>query len=183
MNSFLDTLNDPHARHAMLVHLPIVLGALGFLPVAALLLTRMRSKSLLGVCVVVFALASVGGWLAANAGEEAEHLVEERPLSAAAKESLERHEGLGELGWVWPLVPLGVLGATVLVKPGRARMALGSAALAGALGVGVWVSLTAHEGGRLVYVHGVGVPNAGTTGAPVVPAASPDDDDDRDESH
>ncbi len=184
MNDFLQSLEDPHARHAMLVHLPIVVGMLGFLPVAALLLTRMRSKALIWVCVMMFALASASGWLAVNAGEEAEHRAEEAPMSAAAKETLERHEELGELGWLWPLIPMAALVVSMAVKPDRWKLALGGAALAGSLGVGGWVALTAHEGGELVYVHGVGVPGAATPSvSPAAPSKSGDDDvNDHDEA-
>lgn len=158
MNSLLESWNDPHARHAMLVHLPIVLGALGALPVLALLLTRMRSRSLQWVCAAVFVLASSGAWLASNAGEDAEHALNEGAMSPAAKQTLERHEQLGETGWLWPLIPLAALGGAAVIKKKRVKVALGGVTLVAAVGVGVWVSMTAHEGGRLVYVHGVGVP-------------------------
>ncbi len=177
MNDLHATFNDPHARHAMLVHLPIVLGSLGFLPVLAWLATRMKSRALLLTCIVTFAFASVGGLAAANAGEAAEDRVEQR-LAPAAKASLERHEELGESAWLWPLIPGGLVAIAALIPSKRLKVGAGALALAASLGVCGWVALTAHEGGKLVYVHGVGVPSipglAGE-GAPNPPAAAPAD--------
>lgn len=171
MADFLHLWNDPHARHAMLIHFPIVLGTLGILPLIALALTRFRSTALKLLCVGWFLAASLGGFVAADAGEDSAEQVEHGavPLSPAAKATLEEHEELGENGWIWPLIP-GVLVAITLL-PGRRlkeegekrrrrlQVASGWLAMAGAIGVGVWVGITADHGGRLVYVYSVGVPS------------------------
>lgn len=160
MNGFIDSFTDPHARHAILSHLPIVLGALGFLPVAAWLATRMKNRATLITGLVMFALASAGAFAAAQAGEAAQHHLS-GPMSVAAETALERHEELGESGWLWPLAPFGALAVAGLIPARRLRATFGAVALAAALGVAGWVALTAHEGGNLVYVHGVGVPAPG----------------------
>lgn len=188
MNDFLSTFNDPHARHAMLVHMPIVLGSLGFLPVIAWLVTRMKSRALLWTCIVTFVFASVGGLAAANAGEAAEDRVE-AGLTSAAKASLERHEELGESAWLWPLIPGGLVAIAALTPSKRLKAGAGVLALAASLGVVGWVAFTAHEGGKLVYIHGVGVPSssgvsgdggaaARTTPPPDAPKSDRERDDD-----
>lgn len=169
------SFNDPHSRHAMLVHLPIVMGVLGFLPLAAWLILGRRGRTLPAVALCAYLLASGGAALAARAGEAAEERVE-ATLSPAAKGVLHDHEELGENGWVWPLIPAGLCAvAMFMTKPG-VRTGAGLAGLAAGLGVGVWVGLTAHAGGKLVYVHGVGVGVPSATGPDATPR--PDNDDD-----
>ncbi len=163
MESMLDAWNDPHMRHAMLVHLPIVLGGLGVLPLVALALTGFRNTALKLVCVAWFLLASAGAGLAAGSGEEAYESVEANvAMSAAAEADLEEHEELGEGGWIWPLIP-GALVAGTLIPAGDKRRAVpiaaGALAIAASLGVAAWVGLTSHAGGTLVYVHGIGAPS------------------------
>jgi uncharacterized membrane protein len=181
MNGILEALQDPHARHAMLVHLPIILGGLGFIPAAALLLNKARNHWLRATVCVWFALASLGAGLAAAAGEEAEEGVEDRGagLSAAEENALSRHESLGEAGWIWPLIPAGLVALTALPK---VPVRLGASALAVVAGVGVsiWIVATAHGGGQLVYDYGLGVPERGlATGVnPGAPPARHHDDDD-----
>ncbi len=159
---------DPHARHAILVHMPIVLGSLAFLPIAAALILRLRHKALLAVALAMLVLASGGAAIAAEAGEEAsEHLDwESGGLSKADETAIKRHEELGEGGWIWPLIPAGLLGLALLARAKGLQAGAASLALLGSLGVGGWVALTAHRGGQLVYMHGVGVPAPGR-GSPV----------------
>lgn len=162
MNEFLQTWQDPHARHAALVHLPVVLGALGAAPLVALACTRFKNATLKWVCVVWFALASAGAALAASAGEDAADGVEHTGahVTPAEHAALERHEDLGDGGWMWPLIPAALVALTFV--PRRAvAVASGSLAIAAGVGVAVWIALTAHAGGRLVYVYGLGVPARG----------------------
>ena len=165
MNDLLSLWQDPHARHAMVVHWPIVLGLLGVVPAAVLLVTLGKSKPARIVGIIWFLLASGGAALAANSGEAAEEGVEHAvpALGEAEEQAVEKHEELGEGGWMWPLIPAALIGLT-FVPAKRVRIIAASAALAGSLGVAGWVALTAHAGGELVYVYGLGVPERGTAG-------------------
>jgi uncharacterized membrane protein len=159
IDEILGLFRDPHARHAMMVHLPIVMGLLGVPLTLAVLLGGARSLSLKVVTIVVFLLAGAGAALAASSGEEAESRLEARGLTAVEQGSLHRHEELGEGGWIWPLLPAGLTAITLI--PARRRaipMIAAGLAVAGSLGVAGWVVITAHAGGSLVYVHGLGVP-------------------------
>ncbi len=177
-NEFLQTWQDPHARHAMIVHIPIALGALGVLPLLALAATRFTSRPLKLLCIGWFLVASAGAFMAANAGEEAKERVE-KTTPAAAKAALHDHEELGENGWAWPLIPAGLL-VVSLVPRKKLAAAAGVLAIAGALAVTGWVAYTGHTGGKLVYTYGVGVPAPGAAGTqiPAAPAKEKHDDDD-----
>jgi len=160
MPDIFATWSDPHARHAMLVHFPIVLGLLGVVPLLGLAFYKFNCRSMACACILWFVLASIGAGLAAGAGEEAEHSAEEvmPPLTSVEEAALHEHEELGEGGWRWPLIP-AVLAAFTLIPRRPVRIAAGIAAIVASLGVALWVANTAHHGGKLVYTYGVGVPS------------------------
>jgi len=95
----------------------------------------------------------------------------------AEEEAVEHHEKLGHNGWMWMLIPAGLMGLTFV--PGkRVRIAAASGGLAASLGVAGWVALTAHAGGELVYVQGLGVPDRGSSDPE---RSRPERDDDSDD--
>lgn len=177
LNDLLQSLNDPHARHAMMVHLPIAGSLLGLLLTFIWALTRFRSTGLGSAAAVLFLCGSLGAALAARAGEAAADGVEGTALSAAEKQALESHEELGENGWIWPLIPAALIGLGLIARTpepkqvNRIRVAMGVLGLVGGVGVAGWVATTAHEGGKLVYTHGLGVPARGA--GPAAPGALP----------
>ena len=181
MSDLLQTLQDPHARHAMLVHLPIIFGALGFIPAIALLINKARNHWLRGTVVVWFVLASIGAGLAAGAGEDAAEGVEHASpaLSATEEHALEEHEELGENGWIWPLIPAVLVLVTLVPRPPVRLAAAGLAAVA-SLGVAGWIATTAHAGGELVYAYGLGVPERGATPSSTAERTREHDEDDDD---
>lgn len=157
MQSLLDSLRDPHARHAMLVHMPIMLGVMGVVPLAALAVGGFRCDRLRWTVVAWFALLSLSSLVAAQSGSAAARKLERSipPLAPADQSALAMHEHRGERAWIWPLIPALLVAWTA--RP-RARPAAGSAAVLAAAGVAVWFGLIGHVGGRLVYAHGLGVP-------------------------
>lgn len=176
--SMLRSFEDPHARHAILVHFPIVLGALGLIPVVALALKRFDCKVGSAVCVIWFLAAMVGLGLASGAGEEAYERVENAspPLTQAEHDALEEHESLGEGAWLWALPALVLAGATLVPKK-PVRIAGGVGLIGAAVVLSGFVAVTGHTGGKLVYQYGLGVPERGgaVTGnnqAPGSPAAA-----------
>jgi uncharacterized membrane protein len=175
LNEFMQTLQDPHARHAMIVHIPIALGALGVLPLLGLAATKFASRPLALLCVAWFLAASAGAALAANAGEAAEKRVEKVAVGAA-KSALHDHEELGENGWLWPLIP-AALAAMTRVPRKKVAVTAGVLAIVGALGVAGWTAYTGHTGGRLVYTYGLGVPAPGAAAgsAPTAPRGRDED--------
>jgi uncharacterized membrane protein len=159
IEQLLHTWQDPHSRHALLVHFPVALCALGVLPLIALAMTGFKSYNLKIVCLAWFAIASLGAFLAGQAGQAARPDVQAAtpPLTAAQADLLHDHQELGEKGWMWPLIPGGLVAITFIDRRGT-RNAAGALAIIASIGVGGVIGYTAHLGGQLVYVHGLGVP-------------------------
>lgn len=163
MNEILEALNDPHTRHAMLVHLPIVLT-----PVALLLLiwggVRMfKKRTPLVLAAIALTGSTLGAVQAVDAGEESifEISVEQAPISGEENEALHRHEELGEGAWMWPAGCLALTCIALVRKPKWLAPAVGLLALLATMGVTARFAWTAHTGGALVYEHGLGVPQRG----------------------
>ena len=180
--SMMDAFSDPRTRHAILVHFPIALGTLATIPAIALACTAFRNNALRIAAIAMLLVASAGAGLAAGAGEEAEDLINEATMTAQADAALERHESLGEGGWMWPLGAAAIL-ALSFVKKVPVRLGAGTLGVIASIGVAGWVALTAHYGGELVYRHGVGVGvsqpmPSGTDTLTAPPARGAVDDDD-----
>lgn len=166
MESLLESLSDPHSLHAMLVHLPIMLGVLGVLPLAALCVSRFRSGPLRALTVAWFLALSASAGAAAMSGNSAAANLghADPPLAQDERAAVAVHEHRGERAWIWPLIPA----AFVLASGSRRwRAAAGAGAVLASVGVAVWFGVIAHAGGRLVYARGLGVPER----APVREAA------------
>lgn len=184
MNDILRSLSDPHARHAVLVHMPIALSMLTPLVLLVLAFTGFRNRTLQGVSLAFLLLSAIGAGLAANAGEAAEDSLHQFHLVStdAASAALERHEELADGGWKWPLIPAAFLLVCIaLPKKPAVRLGAGSLALLASVGVAAWIAMAAHAGGALVYDYGLGAPspNAPTAAADpstTAPAARDGDD-------
>lgn len=159
LNDLMQTWNDPHARHAMLIHWPIVLAVLGAAPLLGLAYTKWKSTPMKVVCIAWFVVLSGVAWFAAEAGEDATGGVygSTPPLTSAEANAVHEHEELGESGWLWALIPV-VFTFITFAPNRRLRMWAGIAAIIAALGVAGWAITTAHAGGKLVYEYGLGVP-------------------------
>jgi uncharacterized membrane protein len=152
-------MNDPHQAHAMLVHLPIALSMV--LPLLLIVLAFMgprRGSGYLRLAIVfLYVMGAAAAWSAEEQGEASAHHLETMSMTPAALDELEIHEELGEK------VPLIFAGAAVVtalsaIPVKMVRLIVMIVAVLGSLGATAWVSVTAHHGGQLVYVHGVGVP-------------------------
>lgn len=177
LSELMQTLQDPHARHAVMVHFPIVLSLVGFVLTAVLAATRFKNHTLRWVAVACFLAGSAGAGLAASAGEESEEQIEDTQVLTAAEEAaISRHESLGEGGWMWPLGAGALVAITALPKR-KLQIGAGIAAVAAGAGVAAWAGWTGHTGGAIVYQHGLGVPARGAGGPteanPADPAFTP----------
>jgi|GEM_PF-976384 len=185
MNDLLQLLNDPHARHSLLVHFPIALSIFGVLPLIALALTKFKSNTLKLVCVACFGIASISGYFAMDAGEDSiDHIFKEHlpKPTQVEKAAMHDHAELGEVVWIWSLVPVGLIGVSLIPKRKVAVIA-GSLGLVAGLAASVQVGLTGHAGGKLVYVYGLGVPERGEAVNGVLPEHHHDADEDEDHEH
>jgi uncharacterized membrane protein len=161
INEMLEAFLDPRMRHAMLVHLPIVLAVLA-LPLTLAAALRRDDKTLRVLTLIVYLAFAGAAYVTAESGEDAEAAIDGE-LSEEAYATLEDHEELAETLWMLGLAA-AVPAAFALAGPQRLRLVAPWAALVlGVVATG-WVAAVAHHGGTLVYVHGVNTPSE--TGAP-----------------
>lgn len=163
-DDFRQAMNDPAMWHAMVVHFPIVLASLAFVPILAALVFRLKNKTLLWIGLTMLLMLSVSAFVAIEAGEDADDHLTARDVTPAEEAAVKKHEELAENGWIWPLIPAACLVVVLLPipRPKAVRPVAASLALVGALGVSGWVALTAHAGGQIVYIYGIGTPERGT---------------------
>jgi uncharacterized membrane protein len=154
LQNLLDSWSGPATRHAMMVHFPIALSALG-VPVALLAaLSRKQPNPMRWLALALYALLSLAALAAKLSGEAAEEAIE-GSLPETARPVLEHHEERAE--WVWIFGSgVAVLLAGSLAGRGVLRPVCSWLAMAGGLFVAVWLADTAEHGGRLVYHHGAG---------------------------
>lgn len=141
--------------HAASVHLPIALALVG-IPLLVLSLVCPKSHTIRWIAIVAYTMLILSALIAVSAGEAVEGNV---PGSAAQAvfDDFDQHEWLARKVWITGAVVLGLLLLSAIPHVVLQRMAATLALLAGLACAG-WIMLTAHHGGRLVYVHGVGVP-------------------------
>jgi uncharacterized membrane protein len=157
--SMMDSFNSPPIRHAMFVHLPIVLAMVGC--VLAILSAAMpRNATLRAVAIGCQVALVMGAFLALNSGEAAEEHVSSGGvlLTRSAQTLLGQHEDMADRVWMF-----GVGGVALLSLAGASRrpgLRVLFSWLAVALSVVAmgWIGQTANLGGKLVYQHGVGTP-------------------------
>lgn len=168
VQSMIESLQSPARAHAMMVHLPIAGVMLGLMLVFALTITRGRSVGLRWAAFLTLLATTAGAIIAWQSGERAEGAIN-ASLTSEAMDVLDQHYKLGERAWI-PIAVATALLLITLVRIVAIRMiglVLTMIALVVALG---WVSATAHLGGKLVYVHGVGVPASENNEQPPKPA-------------
>lgn len=166
LDDFRQAFNDPASWHAMVVHFPIVLGSLAFLPILAAICFRLRHKALLWTALVMLLMLSVATLVAIRAGEAADTGLTVQDMMPDEEAAIQKHEDLAENGWLWPLIPaalvVAAIAAPLFTKRTWIPMAAASLAVVGALGVAGWMALTAHAGGQIVYIYGIGPPERGS---------------------
>jgi len=160
IGEMLDSWNDPAARHAMIVHLPVALSVLGVLATLVALSVRTKGHAFRAVAVGVYVLLVGTALLAENSGEAAEGAVNPA-ISIEGDERLHDHEELAS--FVWPLAAgTGVLLILTWSPQRVVRHAAGALAVVGALTTAGFVAVVGHYGGTLVYDYGAVRPPAPT---------------------
>lgn len=151
IESLRQSFADPVTRHAMLVHFPIAVSmlAIPFVGILPFLGARRATVFRLGLALTLFAVAVIA-WQASEAGEAAFSVVEARLPSQQARDVLGEHAELGER------IALAIAGTSVLVgatliRNRWARLAVSSLAVTAAVATAALVTITAHDGGRLVH--------------------------------
>jgi uncharacterized membrane protein len=139
-------LDDFPTLHPMAVHVPVT-----FIPLALLfaLMALFSARRIFAGLALGFTLGGLAGGVVA-AFPLHPHT---SGLSAAARQTLDKHDVFA-YGTLWLALLAAAIGLVCLWRPGRlCTLALCLALLLATLSVAV----TAHYGGTLAYVHGVGV--------------------------
>lgn len=144
--------------HAAIVHLPIAVAVLGVLLIVGLLLSGGKSAGLRWISVLIYLLGAGAAFLAVQSGEASVGELS-LPLQEPAQAVLHRHEELAEPLWIGMLV-MAALTAMSAAKSTGLRVMVLTLALLGSISLAGWVGYTGHQGGRLVYEFGVGVPSS-----------------------
>ncbi len=147
------TLENPAMRHAAMVHAPVALAMIG-VPVLLLALLIPRQRTPRVIAAIWYAVLAGAAFLAMQSGELAEGKLPS-DLDVAAVELVDRHESLASLVWWIAAGVAGVVGVS-LFKPRAVRISASILAFAGAVACAGVVATAAHDGGQLVYVHGIG---------------------------
>ncbi len=191
LQAMLQALKDPRQLHAIVGHLPIAVAAFFPLLLLVQLGTGNRSHVLRWTTVVGYFAAAVVGWYATESGHMAvawEHAAVARTPEALAV--LETHEKMGDIVPI-ALAVVGVLMVLTAIPRKLVSIPVLVLALAAGCATAVWVGVTAHHGGTLVYMHGFNTPASANNAVALpevpaevepkltepVPAPAPDDDD------
>ena len=175
LNDLLATLDNPAKLHAAMVHLPIAVAFLAplFLLAAGVLPGRRRMGSFLAV--IAYALLAIATLVTIQSGESAYDAIGDVP--AAVGTMAHDHGELAERVWTWGLVGAVIAALGLLKEKKKVAIAGVWAGFAFGLFTAGWTAIAAHQGGVLVYEHGVGTPNpvlaqdAGTPDTPAAPRA------------
>lgn len=170
-----DTFADPQRLHAIMVHLPIGLTAIGLLLTLGVILTGSKVPGLRWTTVFVYLIATLAALWTVQTGEEAEHSLPAE-LTGVALESLEKHESLAEFLWI-ALASTAVLIMLSGIRVGWFKSVTLILALVASVGSVAWVGAIGHHGGDLVYTHEVGVPSVGPKSDQENPPSSQDGKD------
>lgn len=145
-----------------------------------------QSKGMLISALILSVLGTGFAFLSVSTGEAAEKFAKAVP---GAKPTLERHEGLAELARNLSIVLMLVLAAVTAAyvvmadrTSRRVRLIGGCVLFAMSLVPAIVLANAAHEGGKLVHVHGVHAPivsgGAASVNKAIEQGASPEREDD-----
>lgn len=155
LQSMLDAFNAPPSRHAMFVHMPIVLTFVGaaLALLAAILRSNVTLRSLAIGCQLVLIIAI---FATQNSGESAEAAIEQ-VMTPEVYELIAKHEEMADKAWMFAVAALLSLSISAMLKSPAGTASAWLAVLVSAGSAG-WIGATAHHGGELVYKYGVGTP-------------------------
>jgi uncharacterized membrane protein len=159
LQSMIDSFNSPPTRHAMLVHLPIVLALVGC--ALSLLAAFMPRNATLRALAIGCQIALVAAAFAAlNSGEHAEaHASSSGSMfTRDAQTLISRHEDMADRVWMFGVGGVALLSLAAASKKSAMRLLFAWAAFALTGAAVAWIGQTAHIGGKLVYEHGIGTP-------------------------
>lgn len=160
MNPFVDissSFSDPQMLHAALAHVPIGLAMIGVPLLFWVVLSRPQSRVPDSMLLLVYSAAAGLAYWTAHAGEQA---TAELPnlLPAEVWDQVDLHTNIAERVWIFAAVTAVILLPSLLKQRTRIRFTARTLALLMGVATMIWTLRAGHEGGKLVYVYGVGTP-------------------------
>jgi uncharacterized membrane protein len=152
-NQFIPSTQEAHAIAA---HLPVALSAIGVVGVLAAIAIPTERHTLRWAVVGLYLLLAASAYLTVQTGENARQQLS-GALAPAIWEVINRHERLAERVWIFGLGTAIVMAVSIAAKGGL-RTSMSLVTLLASLATVGWVGYTGHEGGTLVYHHGIGIP-------------------------
>lgn len=153
--SLFEVFQHKNMLHAAAVHMPIVLAMVG-MPLVVLALVFRRVLLFRVLAVAVYLLMAGSAYYAEHTGEGARSLVSSA-LGVEVWDLIDRHEAMAARVKNAALVT-AVLLLLAMVPKRKIQIALSMITACSALAGFYLVTMTAHDGGTLVYHHGVGTP-------------------------
>ena len=154
--SIIETLSNPSMVHAAIVHLPIALAVVGIPLVYLCAVVARENEVLRWVTAACYAALALTAFIAMQSGEGAMGKAPAQ-LPKEIWDEIAYHESLGEMVWILGAAT-AVLIALSAIKLRTVQRTVTTLAMLASLGTGVWVGITGHHGGMLVYERGVGTP-------------------------
>lgn len=151
-----ETFTNPSMLHAAIVHLPIALAIVGIPLVYVCAALNGDKNTLRWVAVGCYATLTICAIGAEWSGDGARGKVPPE-LPATVWNDIDRHESMGEAVWIFGAITTALLLLSV-ARIQTLRSASIALAMVASLGAGIWVVLTGHYGGMLIYSHGLGTP-------------------------
>ncbi len=142
--------------HAIAAHLPVALSMLGPLILVAALLIKTDREVLRWVAAATYLVLAGTAYIAVETGEDSRSEVS-GAIAKSIWDILDDHENMAEYVWIFGVCTALLIAASALTRH-VAQRSFGIAAMIAALATAVWVGLTGHHGGTLVYKHGIGIP-------------------------
>ena len=141
-------------RHAIFAHMPIALSILSIpLTLLAALLPKNRTCRIMALGG--FAVLAISAWITVQSGENA-HDALEQIFTPEVYEEVEEHEEMAEKLWFFAIAGVILLAMADRFTKTVIRTSAFWLAVLTAGAATVWVAVTAHHGGTLVYTYGVG---------------------------
>lgn len=157
LTDIVNSFYDPQMLHAALAHLPFCLAIVGVPLLLWNALRRPQSLALDYILLVLYLSASALAYWASHVGEQA---MAELPntLPSEVWDQINLHTNMA--GRVWTIA--GVTAVVLMLSLFKQRDRIRNIVRAGALLMGIammlWTFRAGHEGGKLVYVYGIGTP-------------------------
>lgn len=153
---FKQYIPSTQEAHAISAHLPVALSMIGVVGVAVALAARTQRDALRWAVVGLYVVLAASAYVTVQTGERARQEVS-GSIPPAIWDIIERHEDLAEKVWIFGLGTAVVMAASIMARGGL-RTSMSVVTVIASLATAGWVGLTGHEGGTLVYEHGIGIP-------------------------